>query len=500
MTPLLEACSLSKCFGANRVLEDVSMSIGHAEIVSLIGENGAGKSTLSKILSGIVAPDSGSLLLNGSSAVFAHPREAIEAGIGIVHQELCLAENLTIAENICLGREPTRLGMLDFGAMRATAQHALDRLGSTLSPSRTVSSLSAAERQLVEIARVLSYNAKLLIFDEPTSSLSDNEAHALLLLIKRLKSEGVSVLYVSHRLPEVQEISDRVVALRDGRNSGEERQGPFSRDRLISMIVGREILDIYGYRARPTAEVSLSTHALRASERHAPCSFSIKAGEVVGIAGLIGSGRTELLECLFGIRQPLSGSISLFGTPTMVESPAAATQAGLALVPESRKEQGILADLSIVENANLSRLAAQEHGCVRNSRTERSLAQHTVESLKVRCSGLSQLVGRLSGGNQQKVVIGRCLATKPRILLLDEPTRGVDVGARREIYSLIFSLAEQGLSVLFVSSELEEVIGISDRVLVMSEGQIRGEIPRASLSEHTIMSLASPQTKSRVAA
>ncbi len=495
MTALLEACSISKSFGANRVLESVSLKVVPGEIVSLIGENGAGKSTLSKIFSGITPPDSGSLLLNGSSVQFSGPREAIDAGIGIVHQELCLAENLSIAENICLGREPTRFGTLDFSAMRSISTKALQRLGSSLSPSRLVSSLSAADRQLVEIARVLSYDAKLLIFDEPTSSLSESEAHSLLLLIKRLKADGVSVLYVSHRLPEVQEISDRVVALRDGRNSGEEPQGPFSRERLISMIVGREISDIYGYTPRAAGDVALFAEALRPSERHAPCSFQVRAGEIVGIAGLVGSGRTELLECLYGIREPLSGSLALFGAPASIESPADATQAGLALVPESRKEEGIVAELSIAENASLSLLASSEHGALRNFEAERSLAQATVESLKVRCSGISQPVGRLSGGNQQKVVIGRCLATKPRVLLLDEPTRGVDVGARREIYSLIFSLAEQGMAVLFVSSELEEVIGISDRVLVMGDGAIRGELPRALLSEHAIMSLASPQAR-----
>lgn len=495
MTPLLEARSLSKSFSANRVLENVSLSINPGEIVALIGENGAGKSTLSKILSGIESPDSGQLLLAGSQVSFSQPRDAIDVGIGIVHQELCLADNLTVAENICLGREPTRLGMLNIQAARLIATKAIERLGCNLSPDRLVASLSTADRQLVEIARVLSYDARLLIFDEPTSSLSDTEALALLRLIRRLKGEGVAILYVSHRLPEIQEVSDRVVALRDGRNSGELHEGPFSRDTLISMIVGRELTDIYGYRPRPVGNVALSVDALRPSVQHKPCSFSVRAGEIVGIAGLVGSGRSELLEAIFGIRDPLSGSISLLGAPVTISSPAEATQAGLALVPESRKEQGIVAELSVSENVVLSRMASSGGGLVRNPSEERALAQHAVESLKVLCASVSQPVCHLSGGNQQKVVLGRCLATKPRVLLLDEPTRGVDVGARREIYSLLFSLAEQGLAVLFVSSELEEIIGISDRVLVMSDGAIRGELPRAGLSGHAIMSLAAPHQR-----
>lgn len=495
MSALVEARSLSKSFGANRVLEDVSLSIKPGEIVALIGENGGGKSTLAKIISGIEWPDSGQLLLGGSKADFFQPRDAIDSGIGIVHQELCLAENLTIAENICLGREPTRFGALDRRAMRSVAAKALERLGCGLKPEQIVASLSTADRQLVEIARVLSYDARLLIFDEPTSSLSDSEAHALMRLIKRLKGEGVAVLYVSHRLPEIQGIADRVVALRDGKNSGELLEGPFSRDGLISLIVGRELSDIYGYRARQLGEVALSAELLRPSMHHEPCSFTVRSGEIVGIAGLVGSGRSELLESIFGIRPPVSGSVSLFGARVSMESPLEATQAGLALVPESRKEQGILAEISISENVSLSRMASGSSLALRSRAAERSLAQQTIESLKVRCAGASQPVGRLSGGNQQKVVLGRCLATNPRVLLLDEPTRGVDVGARREIYSLLFSLAESGLAVLFVSSELEEVIGISDRVLVMGDGGIRGEIPRADLSEHAIMSLASPHQR-----
>ena len=498
MNALLEARSLSKSFGSNRVLSDVSLTIGSGEIVALIGENGAGKSTLSKILAGIITPDAGSLLLDGTEIALSHPREAIEAGIGIVHQELCLAENLTIAENITLGREQTRWGCVDKRHAAQVARSALERLGVDLAPSRLVSSLSVAERQLVEIARVLSYDARLLIFDEPTSSLSDSEARSLLTLIKKLKSSGISIVYVSHRLPEVQEIAERVIALRDGSNSGEMAGPHLERTKLIQMIVGRDLKDIYGYSARAVGPVALQLSHFRASPQHAPCSFSVHAGEIVGIAGLIGSGRSELLEAIFGVRPSLSGEIVVAGAPITITTPVEASQSGIALVPESRKDQGIIPETSIADNINISSLTSESAFTTRNFALERDTTELMISSLNVRCSGPYQQIQRLSGGNQQKVVIGRCLATNPRILLLDEPTRGVDVGARREIYSLLFRLAQDGLAILFVSSELEEIIGISDRVLVMSEGAVRGELPRRDLSEHAIMALASPH--SRIAA
>jgi ribose transport system ATP-binding protein len=317
----------------------------------------------------------------------------------------------------------------------------------------------------------------------------------LLDLIKRLQREGVSILYVSHRLPEVQEISERVIALRDGKNSGEMRGPTFSRDALIQMIVGRELKDIYGYSPRPAGDVVLEVIDLQPSTHHEPCSLTLRAGEVVGVAGLIGSGRSELLESIAGLRAPVQGAVTLEGKSIPLTSAAAAGRAGIALVPESRKEQGIIAECSILENVNLSHLAVSTLVALRHTAEESEIARATIRDLQVRCSGEEQAVGKLSGGNQQKVVLGRCLAIKPRVLLLDEPTRGVDVGARREIYSLLFKLAEQGLAILFVSSELEEVLGIADRVLVMSEGAIRGEIPRERLSEHAIISLASPQER-----
>lgn len=491
MTKLLEVQGISKAFGGNTVLSDVSLSLKTGEIVSLIGENGAGKSTLAKIICGIVQPDSGIITLNGERKTFHHPREALAARIGIVHQELNLAENLTIAENFLLGHEPLRYGMLDRRRMEEITREGLARLALPLNPQRFVSTLSTAQRQMVEIARALSFNTQILIFDEPTSSLSDEDARLLLRLIKTLKSQGMAILYVSHRLPEVQEISDRIVALRDGKNSGEASAPNINRDNLIKMIVGREISDIYGYKRRALGSEALRVERFQASPNHAPTSFSIRKGEIVGIAGLVGSGRSEFIESIFGLTPPLSGEVFINERPTTISSPEEAWNNRIALVPESRKEQGIILEGSIRENIILSDRERRSPWRTRDSALEREVSDEFITSLRIRCVSREQLSKSLSGGNQQKVVIGRCLATQPEVLLLDEPTRGVDVGARREIYSLLFKLAERGMAILFVSSELEEILGISDRVLVMSEGEITGELSRERLSEHAIMSLAS---------
>lgn len=498
MTDLLEATGVSKSYGSASVLSDVSLSLRAGEIVSIIGENGAGKSTLAKIIAGIVQPDSGTLALHGTPISFAHPGEALNAKIGMVHQELNLAQNLTVTENILLGREPTQRGVLDRQNMNDVARRALARLSVSIDPNRVVSTLSPAQQQMIEIARVLAFDAEIIIFDEPTSSLSEDDSRVLLNLIKRLKSEGVAIIYVSHRLPEVLEISDRIVALRDGRNSGESAAASVTRDDLITMLVGREIKDIYGYTPRVSGESALALKDFRATPWHAPTSLTVRRGEIVGIAGLVGSGRSELLESIFGVTTPESGAVEVNGTPVHITSPRLAWRAGLAYVPESRKEQGLILESSIRENIITSQGARKGLLSLRQKPQEESESDALISQLKIRCSSREQSAGSLSGGNQQKVVLARCLLASPSILLLDEPTRGVDVGARREIYSLLFRLAEEGLAILFVSSELEEVIGIADRVYVMCDGEVRGELTRDALSEHAIVNLAS--THSQVAA
>jgi ribose transport system ATP-binding protein len=492
MTNLLEATGISKSYGTNRVLCDVSLTVSEGEIVSIVGENGAGKSTLGKILAGITPPDAGTIRWRGRSVSFEGPGDAIDAGIGIVHQELSLIDTLTIAENISLGREPLRYGFLDRNAMRECAGRALARLHSDLAPDRLVGSLSTAQKQLVEIARALSYNSHLIIFDEPTSSLSDHDGELLLSVITHLRKSGISSIYVSHRLSEVTRISDRAVALKDGRNSGDRAAPNIDHNGLISLIVGRELNDMYGYRPRTRGAPALTITNLRPTAKHTPSTFTVHSGEIVGIAGLIGSGRTELLEAVYGVRRVVSGSIDLHGSQHSIRSPHDACRAGIALVPEDRKEQGIVSSFSIKDSVALNMLGGSAPRLLRSRRDEWASAKRQIESLGVRCTGPAQPIGELSGGNQQKIVLGKCLSIHPTVLLLDEPTRGVDVGARREIYSQLFTLAEQGMAILFVSSEMEEAIGIADRLFVMSEGAITGEISREAFSEEAIMKLASP--------
>jgi ribose transport system ATP-binding protein len=498
--PLLQLQNISKCFGATRVLTDVSIALAPGEVVSIIGENGAGKSTLAKIIAGIVTPDSGDIFLRGRKIAFSEPRDAIAHRIGIVHQELCLADNLSVAENIFLGREATKGLLLDRESMRATVRDALSRLGLSIDPDRRVSTLSTAQKQMVEIARALSYKAEVLIFDEPTSSLSDTDAATLLNVIKTLREQGVAVLYVSHRLAEVLQISDRIVALRDGTATGELPAAEATRDVLISLIVGRELRDVYGERGHELGAPALELCDFVATSSHQATNLTVRAGEIVGIAGLVGSGRTELLQSIFGVTAPASGSLRLHGKELTIHSPAQAFTLGIALVPEERKESGVVLDSPIKENIILSVASRLARGLFRDFGREHEEASRLAALLKVRCASLDQPVKQLSGGNQQKVVIAKCLATQPTVLLMDEPTRGIDIGARCEIYAELRQLASQGMAILFVSSDLEEILGLADRVAVMSEGSIRGELTREELSEESIISLASSAPTDKIAA
>lgn len=507
MHPLLFAENLSKSFTSQRVVDGVSLSIEAGEVVSLIGENGAGKSTVGKILAGIIQPDTGTICVNGVAVHFTHPRDALEAGIAMVHQELCLADNLTVAENILLGREPHRCGVIDQGMMREMALAALGRVGATFSPDRRVATLSLAQQQLVEIARAVMLGAKLIIFDEPTSSLGEHESRNLLDLLHRLKGEGIAVLYISHRLAEIQEISDRVIALRDGRNSGgATRRGArdhahaesLARDRLITMMIGRDLREMYPYRAREFGETSLRLTAFQASIRHTTIDLSLRCGEIVAIAGLVGSGRSSFLKSIAGVHRPLGGDVVALGNRIPRGSIRAANRYGITLLPEDRKAQGVVLESSIAENIALTPPPTPKYLAWwggRSFSTERREAERWIASLSIRCTGMQQRVGTLSGGNQQKVVLARCLAQNPAILLLDEPTRGVDVGARREIYETLFRLADNGVTVLFVSSDLEEILGIADRALVMSDGAIVADLPRKDFSEHGLMTHASHDTR-----
>jgi ribose transport system ATP-binding protein len=493
MSLALTLSQISKSYGSQRVLSDVSLEIEAGTVVSLIGENGAGKSTLAKIVSGITCADAGSMMLFGTQRSFSHPAEALAAGVGMVHQEISLLDNLTVAENICLGREPLRNGWLDKPRMLDISDEALRKLSLSIDPSRRVGTLSLAQKQIVEIARTLAHQAKLIIFDEPSSSLSESDAQHLLSTISSLRCIGVTCLYISHRLSEVMQISDRVIALRDGSISGECSAPSLNRQQLIACMIGRELRDMYDYSPRQLGEPALELSQFQASHKHSAFDLSVRAGEIVGVAGLIGSGRTEFLEAVYGIRKCITGSIRVRGLTTSITSPADALLAGIALAPESRKEQGILGAFSISDTIALTPYRRGSSAPVsRSAHAESTTADRWISELQVNCLDREQSVSALSGGNQQKVILARCLESHPTVLLLDEPTRGIDIGARRAIYQLLFSLARQGLAILFVSSELDEVMGIADRALVMSEGRMMGELERKDFSEHAFMHLASP--------
>lgn len=490
--PLIEVRDLTKRFPGVLALQDVCLSVTQGETVAVIGENGAGKSTLMKILSGIYTPDAGTISYNGSPVSLTSVNAAQALGISLIHQELNLADNLDVAGNVFLGREPRRLGMLDKPKMRQQTQLLLNRLGANFKADTPVEDLSLGQQQLVEIAKALSLDAKLLIMDEPTSSLSARETDVLFKIIDDLKAQGISILYISHRLGEVKRLADRVVALRDGRNAGEIGRAEISHDTMVRLMVGRDLSKVFDHTPRPPGEVALRVDNLRTRANPAhQVSFSVCRGEIVGMAGLVGSGRTELLRALFGVEQPFGGDIIVAGKRSTADHPHAAVDSGLALVPEDRKALGIFLPESVRWNASLPGLGRHARaGFLLNKSAEQKDGAQVVSQMHVKTSSMETKVGTLSGGNQQKVALGKWIVLNPQVLLLDEPTRGVDVGAKREIYQIMEKLAGEGTAILFVSSEMEEVLAMSDRVLVMHEGRLAGELPRHELSEEAIMRLA----------
>jgi ribose transport system ATP-binding protein len=494
---LLQARGISKQFPGVKALDQVSMTVGAGEVLALIGENGAGKSTLMKILAGVQPPDSGELLMDGQPLRLNGVRDALDRGIVLIHQELNLADNLSIAANLFLGRERTRGGWLGWLNRSDEAQQArllLDRVGLNVPPTRLVGDLALGQQQLVEIARALSLSARVIIMDEPTSSLTQRETERLFEVIADLKNAGVAVIYISHRLAEVKRVADRVVVLRDGKNSGELARDQISHDAMVRLMVGRELKQFFHREHAPRGEARparLEVRDLRFQDGPAtPVSFQLRGGEVVGMAGLVGAGRTELAEALFGVRRIVAGDVLIDGQPVVVRHPRQAIAAGLLLAPEDRRHHGLILEDSVKHNISLPSLIRLSLMRLVARRRETELAEQMCERLRVRTPSLRQQVGLLSGGNQQKVVLGRWLARKPSVLILDEPTRGVDVGAKSEIYALMDELARDGVAILMISSDLEEVLGVSDRVLVLHEGRLAGELPRSELSEEAIMHLA----------
>jgi ribose transport system ATP-binding protein len=491
MTPLLEARAVSKRFQGVQALDQVSASFFAGEVTAVIGENGAGKSTLMKVLAGVVEPDSGTIFWEGAEVTVPDVRTATAMGLAFIHQELNLADNLSVGANVFLGREPRKAGILvDGGEIRQRTLRLLDELGVSFSPDTLVEKLSIGQRQIVEIAKALSQDAKLLIMDEPTSSLSPRETERLFALVARLKGRGLGLVFISHRLAEVEALADRVVVLRDGRNSGELAKGDISRGRLVNLMVGRD-LDLPLREVFESDDVRLSVTGLRTARfpQH-EIGFSLRAGEVVGLAGLVGAGRTEILRALFGVDRAVAGSVMIDGKSLPLGRPRRAMDAGLALVPEDRKGEGVVLDLELRDNLAMPGLHKLQVAGFVNERAISRLAALMQDKLSIVAASEHQPVGQLSGGNQQKVAIAKWLLLQPKVLLLDEPTRGVDVGAKAEIYEVIETLAAKGAAVLFVSSELEEILRISDRVLVMHDGGLAGELTREQSSEHEIMRLA----------
>ncbi len=487
---------MTKRFPGVLALDHVDLALDRGEVVAVIGENGAGKSTLVKILAGAQTPDSGDILLDGRRATVDSVRTATDLGIALIHQELNLCDNLDVRANIFLGREPRRWMFVDRAETERRSRRALAHIGLDADPATIVSRLSIGQRQMVEIAKALSANARILIMDEPTSSLSQHETEAFFRVINELRRSGVSILYISHRLGEVKQLADRVLVLRDGKNAGQLARGQIDHDAMVRLMVGRDISQFYArkhhHRGHPVLEVQDLVVPANPTHR---LNFSVASGEIVGVAGLVGAGRTELLQVLFGIVPALSGTIRIAGQIVPLTSPGDAMRAGLALVPEDRKQLGLIVQMAVRQNIGLAGLDRNRLPAgFLNRRIERQNATRMIELLGIKTAGQDQTVQYLSGGNQQKVVVAKWLSLGPRVLLMDEPTRGIDVGSKQEIYALMERLAEQGVGVLFASSEMEEILGMPDRVLVMHEGRISGQLAREALSEQAVMRLATGKT------
>lgn len=492
----LEARGVSKSFPGVQALAGVDLTVRKGEVRAVVGENGAGKSTLMKILGGVQEPDAGTILIDGQPIRLQSVKDAERLGIVLIHQELNLAEQLDVAANVFLGREPTWGGPLRLLHPRIyqEAQAITAKLGLECSPRARVADLPVGQQQLVELARALSLRSRLLILDEPTSSLTERETERLFGVLRELKNQGITIIYISHRLKEVEAIADHVSVLRDGRNAGELSKSEIRHEAIVRLMVGRELKQFYP-RNRP--EVAPSTAPLlevdglswtrRADQK---ISFALRPGEIVGMAGLMGSGRTELAETLFGVRRRSFGQVRQAGRPLTLSNPGQAIAAGIFLVPEDRRLQGLVLPFSVKHNLSLPSLDRLNRLWMILTGPEEALARNMIERLGVRTPGPNQRVELLSGGNQQKVVLAKWLSRGPRVLILDEPTRGIDVGARGEIYGLMDALAREGMAILMISSDLEEILGMSDRVLVMHEGRIAGELERGRLSEEAIMHLA----------
>ncbi len=489
---VLEAEGISKRFPGVNALNRVSIKIKPGSVHALMGENGAGKSTLMKCLIGIYRPDEGTIKVKGQPVAFNDTLEALHSGISMIHQELNLVPHMTVAENIWLGREPARLGFVNHDQLNRQTRELLARLNIKLKPETLLGDLSIANQQMVEIAKAVSYNADVLIMDEPTSALTEGEVGHLFAIIRQLRQQGKGIIYISHKMDEIFAITDEVSIFRDGVSIASDKTENLTKQSLITMMVGRELTQMFPKFNNNIGEEVLRVAGLRRSGWFDDISFAVKRGEILGVAGLVGAGRSEVMESLFGMHPADGGEIFIEGLPVKINSPSKAIEQGLAFLTEDRKKSGLFLVLSVVENMSIVNLSeyTNKNGFVSHTQMAKDcMAQ--INRLNIKTPTMDQMINNLSGGNQQKVLIARWLLAQPKILILDEPTRGIDVGAKAEIYRLISELAHRGVAIILVSSELPEILGMSDRVMVMHGGRITGILDKQDANQEKIMALAS---------
>jgi ribose transport system ATP-binding protein len=487
MTAILDMRGIEKSFPGAHALRSVDLRVSPGEVMGLVGENGAGKSTLMKILSGAYRRDAGELRLGGERVDPSGPRDMIERGVAVIYQEPSLATHLTVAENVFMGRLPSRSGRVDWDRLRRETRQACDQLGLRIDPRSRVGRLSVAQRQMVEIAKALTRDARVIVLDEPSAVLGDSELRGLFEVIRRLATRGVALIYISHRLNEVFEITDRVTVMKDGRVVGSELTRDLTSDRLVRMMVGRELSELYPDRPARAGKEALAVHGITRRGVLHDVSLRVSEGEILGIAGLAGSGRTEVLRAIQGADPIDAGRVEVFGRHVAIRSPREAIDLGIGLLTEDRKADGLLMKQSVAFNMTIARLAEITRRGTLSPRKERATFDRYRKRLAVRAPSANAWIRHLSGGNQQKCVLARWLHANCRILLIDEPTRGVDVGAKTEIYQLLADLAARGVAIVMVSSELPEIVGLSDRVVVMREGRVMAELAREDATEERVM-------------
>lgn len=491
----IEMTGINKSFGANQVLKDAAFTLKDGEVHALMGENGAGKSTLMKILTGVYTKDSGTVKVDGKEVNFKSPQEAEKAGIVFIYQELNVLFDLTVEENLFMGKEITKkFGICDKKAMHAKAQEVMDKMGVQIPIDAVMSDLSVGQQQMVEICKALMVDAKVIIMDEPTAALTERETESLFRVMRALQKKGVSIVYISHRMEEIFVLCDRITILRDGSYIGTEHVNDIDMDGIVKMMIGREIGERYPKRDVKIGDEVLRVEGLTKDKVFHDVSFDVRAGEVLGVAGLMGAGRTEIMEAIFGSISKNRGQIYIDGKQVTIKNPRQAIAAGIGFITEDRKTEGLLLEKSIAENIEIANLkSVSKHGVLSKKKQE-ELVQQGIEEFKIKCFGPWHECNNLSGGNQQKVVLAKWIATNPKILILDEPTRGVDIGAKKEIYNVINKMAAQGVAVIMVSSELPEVLGMSDRIMVVREGEVRGILDGKDADQEKIMTLATGGT------